>query len=131
MNWGRAAKQNALRRNGFVVVGDARPFGTAARKRKVGKKNGPKLSDRQRDAERDAQTCNRARVQQRTAEEIENGKSERGAWTRKQLAEWGVPWPPPQGWKLALVAGENPKSAKMRRKLIGNAAQIRWTDLPT
>lgn len=26
------------------------------------------------------------------------------AWTAKQLAEWGVPWPPPAGWKDALIA---------------------------
>lgn len=27
-----------------------------------------------------------------------------GAWTKAQLAEWGVPWPPPAGWKAVLVA---------------------------
>ena len=26
--------------------------------------------------------------------------------TRKQLAEWGVPWPPPKGWLRALVDGK-------------------------
>jgi len=26
----------------------------------------------------------------------------RGA-TREQLAEWGVPWPPPKGWKKKLL----------------------------
>lgn len=25
-----------------------------------------------------------------------------GGWTRKTLAEWGVPWPPPRGWKVRL-----------------------------
>lgn len=34
--------------------------------------------------------------------EIEAGKTPRGAWTRAQLAEWGVPWPPPGGWKRRL-----------------------------
>lgn len=29
------------------------------------------------------------------------------AWTAKQLAEWGVPWPPPGGWKDALIANYN------------------------
>ena len=23
-------------------------------------------------------------------------------WTRAQLAEWGVPWPPPKGWRKRL-----------------------------
>lgn len=36
---------------------------------------------------------------------IEAGKSAKGGWTRAQLAEWGVPWPPPKGWKEALIAG--------------------------
>lgn len=25
-----------------------------------------------------------------------------GAWTAITLAEWGVPWPPPHGWREAL-----------------------------
>jgi hypothetical protein len=32
-----------------------------------------------------------------TAKDIEAKKTKNGAWTRKQLAEWGVPWPPPKG----------------------------------
>lgn len=30
------------------------------------------------------------------AARIKRGK--RPGWSRKQLAEWGVPWPPPAGW---------------------------------
>lgn len=26
----------------------------------------------------------------------------RGGWTAKQLAVWGVPWPPPKGWRKDL-----------------------------
>jgi len=37
-----------------------------------------------------------------TPEEIEAAKTERGGWTRKQLAAWGVPWPPPKGWRRKL-----------------------------
>ena len=37
-----------------------------------------------------------------TKEEIEAVRSPRGGWTKNQLAEWGVPWPPPKGWKRAL-----------------------------
>lgn len=39
-----------------------------------------------------------------TEEEIEAGKSPRGAWTRSQLAEWGVPWPPPGGWRRRITS---------------------------
>jgi hypothetical protein len=35
-------------------------------------------------------------------DEILACRTSRGAWTRRQLAEWGVPWPPPRGWKRAL-----------------------------
>jgi hypothetical protein len=40
-----------------------------------------------------------------TAEEIEAGRSEAGGYTKAQLAMWGVPWPPPKGWKEALLSG--------------------------
>ena len=40
-----------------------------------------------------------------TDQQIEAGKSPRGGFTRKQLAAWGVPWPPVQGWRTALLAG--------------------------
>lgn len=38
-----------------------------------------------------------------TAEEIEAAKTPHGGWTRRQLAAWGVPWPPPAGWKESLL----------------------------
>jgi hypothetical protein len=41
-----------------------------------------------------------------TEKEIEAGKSPAGGFTRKQLAKWGVPWPPPRGWKEKLLRGE-------------------------
>jgi hypothetical protein len=28
-----------------------------------------------------------------------------GAWSAKQLAAWGVPWPPPKGWRRKLNGG--------------------------
>lgn len=37
--------------------------------------------------------------------EIDAAAPARGRWTRKQLAEWGVPWPPPKGWRKDLAAG--------------------------
>ena len=39
-----------------------------------------------------------------TEEELEKGKSPKGGWTKNQLAKWGVPWPPPKGWKETLLA---------------------------
>jgi hypothetical protein len=39
-----------------------------------------------------------------TLEEIEAAKNE-NAWTKAALAVWGVPWPPPKGWKEMLVSG--------------------------
>lgn len=39
-----------------------------------------------------------------TAEEIEAAKSPAGGWTKEQLAVWGVPWPPPKGWKHKLLS---------------------------
>lgn len=36
--------------------------------------------------------------------EIETSRSPRGGWTRETLAQWGVPWPPPKGWRKALTA---------------------------
>jgi len=41
-----------------------------------------------------------------TIEEIEAAKTEQGGWTRETLAAWGVKWPPPKGWKKALLKGE-------------------------
>lgn len=35
-------------------------------------------------------------------EEIEQYKTPNGGWTRHDLAMWGVPWPPPSGWKEQL-----------------------------
>jgi len=40
-------------------------------------------------------------------EEVEAGRSPAGGFTRAQLAEWGVPWPPPSGWLRALLRGED------------------------
>ncbi|MEU1003785.1 hypothetical protein [Streptomyces tibetensis] len=36
-------------------------------------------------------------------EEIEAARTPAGGWKRDQLAAWGVPWPPPKGWKDELA----------------------------
>jgi ribonuclease HI len=38
-----------------------------------------------------------------TVEEIAAGATSKGGYTKAQLAEWGVPWPPPKGWRKALI----------------------------
>ena len=40
---------------------------------------------------------------QRTRRLIEAARTPKGGYSRAQLAAWGVPWPPPKGWKEALV----------------------------
>ena len=66
------------------------------------------LSQRDKEARRPPeQTELLARLPRRTEEEIEAARTPRGGWTREQLAEWGVPWPPPAGWRHALLRGED------------------------
>lgn len=48
-----------------------------------------------------------------TEEQIEAGKSPKGGWTKKQLASWGVQWPPPKGWREKLLRGEEIYSPKL------------------
>ena len=60
-----------------------------------------------------------------TEADIEAGRSAKGGFTRQQLKEWGVPWPPPKGWKKALMCGKDPANleskadpAKLLRKVV-------------
>lgn len=34
--------------------------------------------------------------------EVKAAQSGRGGWTRDQLRQWGVRWPPPKGWRQEL-----------------------------
>ena len=34
--------------------------------------------------------------------EIEARRTPAGGWTKAQLAQWGVPWPPSKGWRQKL-----------------------------
>jgi hypothetical protein len=34
-------------------------------------------------------------------DEVTAAKTGPGGWTRKQLSEWGISWPPPKGWRKA------------------------------
>lgn len=40
-----------------------------------------------------------------TAEDIAAARTPAGGWTKQQLHAWGVPWPPPKGWRKALMEG--------------------------
>jgi hypothetical protein len=46
-----------------------------------------------------------------TPEEVEAGRSPAGGFTKKQLAAWNVPWPPPAGWLQALLRSEDGSDA--------------------
>jgi hypothetical protein len=35
-------------------------------------------------------------------EEVYQAQTVNGGWTRDTLARWGVPWPPPKGWRRRL-----------------------------
>lgn len=37
---------------------------------------------------------------------LRDNMSPRGGWTKAQFAAIGVPWPPPKGWKLAVIGQE-------------------------
>jgi hypothetical protein len=37
------------------------------------------------------------------ASEINAARSPNGGWTRETLAGWGIPWPPPRGWRRKLL----------------------------
>lgn len=50
-----------------------------------------------------------------TEEEIDGQMTPAGGWTRATLAGWGVPWPPPRGWRQALLKGEPiPRAQRLR-----------------
>jgi hypothetical protein len=42
-----------------------------------------------------------------TPAQIDAARTPRGGWTRAQLAEWGVPWPPPKGWRQRLLGRDS------------------------
>lgn len=37
-----------------------------------------------------------------TAQQIEDARTDKGGWSRAVLDSWGVPWPPPKGWRKRL-----------------------------
>ena len=41
-----------------------------------------------------------------TPEQIDAARTPKGGWTRETLAKWGVPWPPPKGWRAELESNQ-------------------------
>lgn len=48
-----------------------------------------------------------------THEEIDAAKSAKGGFKRATLEQWGVPWPPPKGWRKTIVAHGYPYDATL------------------
>lgn len=49
-------------------------------------------------------------------QEIDAAKTPAGGWTKAQLAEWGVPWPPPKGWRVKLIAASQPPASTRKER---------------
>lgn len=64
----------------------------------------------------------RSEGQEHTRQVILRARTIRGGWTRAQLAEWGVPWPPPGGWKERLE-----RSAALAHVPLGPGGQSFFT----
>jgi hypothetical protein len=43
-----------------------------------------------------------------TREQVFDARTPKGGWTRGQLEEWGVPWPPQKGWIARRCGDEGP-----------------------
>ena len=57
-----------------------------------------------------------------TVKQLESLRSPAGGWTRESLRKLGVPWPPPQGWRRALLSGRSmkPLVRKQHERMHGN-----------
>lgn len=66
-----------------------------------------------------------------THAEIEAARTEKGGWTKAQLAKWGLPWPPPRGWKDRLAGGPKPNIEQERNRRVrkGDCKGCAWCDV--
>lgn len=48
------------------------------------------------------------RLARLTNDQVLAGRSPKGGWSAATLASWGVPWPPPHGWRRAITIGGGP-----------------------
>lgn len=52
-------------------------------------------------------------------------KQEKGQpFTREQLAQWGVDYPPRKGWRIAMARGEDPNTPRAPKVRKGSMAVI-------
>lgn len=102
MNWGRAKRYAQVEEK--YADGTVLPNGRQVRHGHHGR-----LDNRARTAEAqwlfDTGLGTDLNCRRVAAREIYAKRTPAGGWSRAQLAEWGVPWPPPKGWKDALVKG--------------------------
>ena len=61
-----------------------------------------------------------------TEAEMEAAKGPKGGWSRKTLAEWGVPWPPPKGWRRKLL-GKTPREPQTPKPKWKDTVGPMWT----
>jgi hypothetical protein len=47
--------------------------------------------------------------------EVLEKRTSTGGWTRAQLEEWGVDWPPPKGWRNDLIRQYNREAVARQR----------------
>lgn len=59
-------------------------------------------------------------------DEIAGARTAQGGWTREQLAEWGVSWPPPKGWRAELTEKYRAQEAAARMSKVMDVAPAEW-----
>ena len=54
-----------------------------------------------------AEDCRHSNSKRNTVKAIiDSQRTSNGGWTKETLAQWDVPWPPPQGWRMRLIDDE-------------------------
>ena len=51
-------------------------------------------------------------------EQIEKAVTPNGGYTRQQLSQWGIDWPPPKGWKQQLIEQHKQWQLQIKRQKI-------------
>lgn len=108
MNWGGANYLAKIERNGSLYKLDDPSY--------------------RRLAKRADAILEKAETRKVTRKEVYSKRTKAGGWTRSQLAQWGVPWPPTKGW-IERLTGEAPKTPmpeiRPKRVIWGD----RWDDV--
>jgi hypothetical protein len=63
-----------------------------------------------------------------TGAEIDAARTARKGWTRRQLARWGVAWPPQKGWRIGLQNGRRPDKGTEKLTRLSRREQKRHAD---